>query len=176
MADTAQIDLHDYIAAVPDFPKPGIIFRDLCPLLQAPAAFQVAIEQMAERVRGAGAQRLVAIESRGFLFAAPLAQRLGLPLALARKPGKLPRAKRRASYALEYGEDSLELHEDAVLPGEAVVIIDDLLATGGTVGAACELIEGLGARVAMILVLIELDALGGAERLAPRPVQTLLHY
>lgn len=173
---TGDIDIKALVRSVPDFPKPGILFRDLSPVLGDPAAFDQVQRSLAERARELGAQRVVCIESRGFIFGAPLARELGLPLTLVRKPGKLPAAVDRVSYALEYGEDTLEMHQDALVAGEQVVVVDDLLATGGTLGAACRLVEGRGAVVAGVLVVIELTGLEGAARLAPRPVVSLLQY
>ena len=171
-----EIDLKALVRSVPDFPKPGILFRDLSPVLDQPAAFAEVQARLAELARATGAQRVICIESRGFLFGAPLARDLNLPLSLVRKPGKLPAAVDRVSYALEYGEDALEMHHDAVRPGERVVVVDDLLATGGTVEAACKLVEGRGAIVTGVLVVIELVALEGVQRLRPRPVHSLLKY
>lgn len=171
-----EFDLKSLVRSVPDFPKPGILFRDLSPVLAQPEAFAAVQAQLAAAARSVGAQRVVCIESRGFIFGAPLALDLKLPLSLVRKPGKLPAAVDRVAYALEYGEDALEMHHDSVLPGERVVVVDDLLATGGTVEAACTLVEGRGAQVAAVLVVIELMALEGAARLRPRVVHSLLKY
>lgn len=164
------------IRDVPDFPKPGILFKDITPVLQTPAAFNAVLDMFAEIVRGASATHIVGIESRGFIFGAPLATRLGLPFVLARKPGKLPAQTRSVEYALEYGTDTLEMHTDALGEGDTAVIVDDLLATGGTAEAACRLVEGGGAQVAAVIVLIELSFLEGVSRLGGRPVHALLRY
>ena len=169
-------DLKSLIAEVPDFPKAGILFRDITPVLANPVAFNQVTDALCGLARLAGATHIAGIESRGFLFGVGVAQRLSLPFVPVRKPGKLPRATRRAEYALEYGTDAVEMHVDAVAPGDRVVVVDDLLATGGTAEAACRLIEACGAHVGAVLVVIELGALGGVERLAPRPVHALLRY
>ena len=168
------IDLSTYIQDVPDFPKPGIVFKDITPLLAEPRAFAHAIERMAARVEPPDV--VVAIESRGFLFGAGLALRWHVPLVPARKPGKLPRATVRETYALEYGQDSLEMHSDALRPGGRVLIVDDLLATGGTAAAVTRLVERMGAQVTALLFLIELRGLGGRERLADHPVEALIEF
>jgi len=168
------IDLRTYIQDVPDFPKPGIVFKDITPLLAEPRAFAHAIERMAARVEPPDV--VVAIESRGFLFGAGLALRWHVPLVPARKPGKLPRATVRETYALEYGQDSLEMHSDALRPGGRVLIVDDLLATGGTAAAVTRLVERMGAQVTALLFLIELRGLGGRERLADHAVEALIEF
>ena len=137
----ADLQLTDYIRSIPDFPKPGILFRDITPLLANPAAFQQAIGQMADHVRGRPIDAIAAVEARGFLFAAPLAVQLQASLIPIRKPGKLPFETRSHTYELEYGTDTLEMHVDAAQPGSQVLVVDDLLATGGTVQACCQLIE-----------------------------------
>jgi adenine phosphoribosyltransferase len=167
-------DLGRFIRDVPDFPRKGIVFKDITPLLADPGAFVAALEQMAAPLRRAEA--VVAIESRGFIFGAGLALRWQVPLVLARKPGKLPAATVREAYALEYGEDALEMHADALRRGQGVVIVDDLLATGGTALATARLVERLGARVLGIASLVELTGLGGRSRLAAYPVHSVLHY
>ena len=129
------MDLKEYIANVPDFPKPGILFRDITPLLQSPKAFRYAIDQIKDRIPEAGVDAFVAIDARGFLIAAPLAIELGKPLIPVRKEGKLPRQSVKVRYGLEYGSDAMELHTDAVAHGERVLVVDDLLATGGTARA-----------------------------------------
>lgn len=168
------LDLREWIRDVPDFPRPGIVFKDITPLLAEPRAFAHAIERMAARVTPPDV--VVAIESRGFLFGAGLALRWHVPLVPARKPGKLPRTTVRESYALEYGEDALELHSDALHPGSRVVVVDDLLATGGTAGAVTRLVERMGAEVSALLFLIELRGLGGREKLADHPVEALIEF
>ena len=171
-----MINLDDFIRDVPDFPKPGIVFKDITPLLAAPEALKGAVEAMTRIAEELGATRILGIESRGFIFGAPMACDMGLPFILARKPGKLPYDKVSVEYALEYGTDTLEMHVDSVSPGDKVVIVDDLLATGGTAAAVCRLVEEQGAEVAGVVVAIELEFLSGAERLAPRPVLSLLKY
>ncbi len=165
-------DLARYIRDVPDFPRPGVIFKDITPLLADPGAFGAALDRMAAPLPRPEA--VVAIESRGFVFGAGLALRWGVPLVLARKPGKLPAAAIREAYALEYGEDALEMHADALAPGQGVVIVDDLLATGGTALATAHLVERLGARVLGIGFLVELVGLGGRERLAAYPTHAVI--
>jgi adenine phosphoribosyltransferase len=171
-----MIDLRSLIRDIPDFPKAGILFRDITPVLGHAEAFGVVVEALAGLVRVHGATRVVGIESRGFILGTPVAARLGLPFVPVRKPGKLPHERTRVEYALEYGTDALEMHVDAVEPGDRVVIIDDLLATGGTADAACRLVEQSDATVAAVLVMIELRDLGGEARLAPRQVYSLLKY
>jgi adenine phosphoribosyltransferase len=168
------IDLRRYIRDVPDFPKQGIVFKDITPLLLDPHAFRESIARLAARV--ARPDVVVAIESRGFLFGAGLALQWGLPFVPARKFGKLPGRTVREVYSLEYGEDTLEIHADAILRGARVVIVDDLLATGGTAAATARLVEQLGGQIAALLFVIELRGLGGREALAAHPVEALLEY
>jgi adenine phosphoribosyltransferase len=167
-----SIDLRAYIRDVPDFPKKGVVFKDITPLLRAPRAFADSIARLAERV--APPDAVVAIESRGFLFGAGLALRWQVPLVPARKFGKLPGRTVREVYSLEYGEDTLEIHADALAAGSRVVIVDDLLATGGTAAATARLVEQLQGRIEAFLFLIELAGLGGREALAAYPVEALL--
>lgn len=167
------------IRVVPDFPRPGIQFRDITPLIADPARFSDAVAIMAARVSVLNADAIVAVEARGFLFGAPLALRLGLPLVPVRKPGKLPGETHMIAYGLEYGSDRLELHVDALSAGNRAVIIDDLLATGGTVIAAADLVRRTGAVVAGAAFLAELTTLGGRARLEAAgagPVVSLLRY
>ncbi|MEK6805174.1 MAG: adenine phosphoribosyltransferase [Pseudomonadota bacterium] len=164
------------IRDVPDFPKPGILFKDITPLLADAGGFALAIEQLAIRVRPHAPAALVAIESRGFIFGAALAQQLKLPLLLVRKPGKLPAKKVSLGYQLEYGSDQIEMHADAVIKGQTYVIVDDVIATGGTAAAAARLIEMQGGRVACCAFLIELGFLKGRERLANHTVASVLQY
>jgi len=171
-----MLDLKKFIRDIPDFPKEGITFHDITPLLKNSAAFEAAIDRMAESLNGHKIDYLVGIESRGFIFASPLAIKLGAGLVIVRKPGKLPYVTINASYDLEYGTDSLEVHQDAIHDGSKVVLIDDLLATGGTAAAAGDLIEQLGGEVAGYCFLVELTDLGGKEKLAPRPVWSVLQY
>jgi adenine phosphoribosyltransferase len=169
-------ELRAAIRDVPDFPKPGILFKDITPLLAEPRAFRSIIERLAERVEAHGADSLVAIESRGFLFGSALAVRLGLPLQLIRKPGKLPYETVSVSYQLEYGSDRVEIHVDAIEAGRAYAVIDDLVATGGTAAAAADLIEMQRGRVACCAFVIELSFLRGRDRLGARPVESLIEF
>ena len=168
------MDLRSYIRDVPDFPRKGILFKDITPLIGDPAAFAEAVRQLAARVKKPDA--VVAIESRCFIFGAPLAQAWNVPFVPARKFGKLPGKTVRQVYSLEYGEDTLELHADALKRGWEVVVVDDLLATGGTAGATIALVEQLGARVSAALFAIELVGLGGRQKLAPARVEALLQF
>ena len=170
------MDLKRFVRDVPDFPKPGILFKDITPLLRDAFALRASVEQLAARLKGQQIDAIVGIESRGFLFAATLALQLGLGLIPLRKPNKLPHAKVRESYALEYGTDALEMHEDAIRKEDRIALVDDLLATGGTMGAACKLVERCGASVVACLFVIELAALKGRERLGGRKVESLLIY
>lgn len=166
------------IGAVPDFPEPGILFRDITPVLASPetlhAAMDLHLHHLADLV--GAVDRVLAIESRGFLFGMGVAERLGIGFVPVRKPGKLPRPTVERSYALEYGTDRLQCHADAIGAGDRVVVVDDLLATGGTANAACELAEELGGHVVANLFLIELEALGGRARLDPRRVESIIRY
>ena len=170
------MELKSVIRDVPDFPKPGILFRDITPVLSDPAAFRCSVDGLADLIDGTGFDRLAAIESRGFLFAAPLADRLDKGLTILRKPGKLPCDSVSVSYDLEYGSATLEAHRDSLAAGERVVIVDDLLATGGSAAAAGELIRKLGGEVAAYLFLVELTGLEGAKRLDDAPVFSLVNY
>ena len=167
-------DLRRFIRDVPDFPTPGILFRDITPLLASPEAFGAAVEAMADPFRGGTAAKVVGIEARGFMFGAAVARELGLGFVPARKPGKLPGRTEKIAYGLEYGSDGLEIHADAFSPGDSVVVVDDVLATGGTAAAAAELVERLGARVVALVFCIELAALGGRDRLSGRPAHSVL--
>jgi adenine phosphoribosyltransferase len=174
-SDAEKIELlKSRIRDIPDFPQPGVLFRDITPLLADPAAFRVAIDGMAAPF--AGIQHIVAIESRGFILGAPVAYRLNAGLVLVRKVGKLPAATIREEYGLEYGANTVEIHSDAIRPGERVIIVDDVLATGGTVRAAANLVERLGATVVGISLLIEIGFLGGRERLTGYDVSSLITY
>lgn len=168
--------LSDLIRNVPDFPIPGIQFKDITTLLGNGPAFQQVVNQLVERYRNRGITAIVGIESRGFIFSAPLAYALGVGLVPVRKPGKLPSATYKIEYALEYGTNTLEIHRDAFEPGARVVVVDDLLATGGTVDAACRLAEMAGAQVEEVAFLIELEFLHGREKLGGRPVFSLIRY
>ncbi len=170
------VDLKQYIADVPDFPQPGILFRDITPLLGSPEALGAALRELEDRARETRPDVIAGIESRGFLFGMPLAERLGTGFVPIRKPGKLPRETLRESYSLEYGENTIEMHRDAVRPGQRVLVVDDLLATGGTAAAAANLVRRAGGEVAGWLFLVELAALGGRERLAGAPVLSVVVY
>ena len=171
-----RMDLKEHIREIPDFPTPGILFRDITPLLGNPDAFRRAVDQLAERFASEPFDAVVAIESRGFVFAAPLAYRLGLPLVPVRKAGKLPFDTHSVTYALEYGSDSLEVHVDAISEGSRALIVDDLLATGGTAAATVRLVERSGARVAGLAFVIELRDLGGRDALAGYRVESLVTW
>jgi len=176
MTKNSNLDLTTFIRAIPDFPKPGILFRDITPLLGDPGAFEETIERMADLVKGERIDALVAAEARGFIFAAPLALALGAAFVPVRKPGKLPYETHSYSYDLEYGSDTLHMHTDAIKPGARVWIVDDLLATGGTVEACIKLLSNFQANVVGALFCIELEFLQGRERLAPHRVEALLKY
>ncbi len=163
------------IRDVPDFPKPGILFKDVTPLIGDGAAFRVTTDLLAERVAARTPELIVGIESRGFIFGAALAERLGVGFVPVRKPGKLPFRTHRETYALEYGTDALEMHEDAV-ENRRCLIVDDLLATGGTAAATARLVERQGGTVDAFAFVIELDFLNGRQRLGDRPVHSLLHF
>jgi adenine phosphoribosyltransferase len=169
------MDLKDHIRAVPDFPKPGILFYDISTLLMHPQAWRATVERMGEAISPHAPDLLVGIESRGFLTAAPLALHLGLGFIMVRKQGKLPGKTIRFTYDLEYGSDTIEVQADAVKPGQRVVILDDLLATGGTMQAAVELLRGLGAEVVGAACIVELRFLEGRSRLDV-PVSALVSY
>ncbi|HEX3726194.1 MAG TPA: adenine phosphoribosyltransferase [Pirellulales bacterium] len=159
------MDLTRYIRAIPDFPKPGILFRDITPLLREPAALREAVQRLAEPYRQAKIDIVAAAEARGFIFAAPLALELNVGFVPVRKPGKLPFDTHSFRYDLEYGSDTLEIHRDGIAAGQRVLLVDDLLATGGTIEACCRLSEAAGANVAGCAFLIELVGLAGAKRL-----------
>ena len=168
------VSLTALVRDVPDFPQPGIMFRDITPLLGNGDALRDAVDALARAYDGVDS--VIGIESRGFILGAPVAYALGVGMVPVRKLGRLPRATERADYALEYGTNTVEIHADALQPGERVLIVDDVLATGGTAAATAELVERLGATVVGIAVLIELRGLGGRERLANYPVTSLLQY
>ena len=176
MPESARLNLADYIRSIPDFPKPGILFRDITPLLASPDAFQQAICQMAQYVGNRRVDVVAAAEARGFIFAAPLAVRLHAGLVPIRKPGKLPSKTMSHTYSLEYGKDTLEIHADAIKPGDRVLVVDDLLATGGTVDACCRLIEKAGGTVVACLFLIELAGLGGVSKISRYDTFSLIKY
>ena len=169
-------DLIDYIRTINDFPKPGIGFKDITTLLKDARAFEMAIQEMERRLTGKTIDKVVGIESRGFIFGAPLALRLGAGFVPARKPKKLPAKTVREEYALEYGADALEIHADAISNIESVVIVDDLLATGGTAAATARLVEKLGGTIVGIGFLIELEFLQGRKKLGGYDVFSLIRY
>src|SRR5438309_8849508 len=170
------MDLKDKIRHVPDFPRAGILFYDITTLLQDPMGFHAAIDSLALPFAGQGIDLVVGIESRGFIFGSAVADRIGAGFSPIRKAGKLPSSCVRATYDLEYGTDSLEMHDDAVRPGQRVLIVDDLLATGGTARAATDLVRRLGGEVHALAFLIELVALNGRRRLEGEQIHTVLKY
>src|SRR5215471_21064123 len=165
-----------YIRDIPDFPRPGILFKDITPLLAEPSAFQRAIDLMAEHYEPQAIDAVAAAEARGFLFAAPLALEMKKPLIPLRKPGKLPYRTHALQYDLEYGSAELQVHVDGVPPGAHVLLVDDLLATGGTLQAGCQLVEKAGGKVAGCAVLVELEFLRGRQRLHPHEVFSVVQY
>jgi adenine phosphoribosyltransferase len=170
------MDLARYIRDIPDFPKPGVLFKDITPLLASPQALHEAIHRLVVHYLPMKIDSIAAAEARGFLIAAPLALSLNKPLVPLRKPGKLPYTTHKSQYDLEYGSAELHVHVDGFQPGDNVLLVDDVLATGGTMTAAVDLIEKSGAKVCSIAVLIELTFLGGRERLKPHDVVPLLRY
>jgi len=164
------------IRDVPDFPKKGILFKDITTLCKEPALFQRMVDLMGHRYIGKGIDLVVGIEARGFVVGAALAYKIGAGVVLVRKPGKLPHKTHKASYSLEYGKDSLEIHQDAITPGQNVVIADDLLATGGTAGAVASLVRQMGGNIVECAFIVELDELNGREKLKPHPVYSLIKY
>lgn len=164
------------IRNVPDFPKPGIMFKDIHPVMENPKALQEVVDLLAADAKAKGADVIVGIESRGFIFGVPIALQLGLPFAMARKLGKLPYERISEEYALEYGTATIEMHVDAVKPGQKAYVVDDLLATGGTAAAAARLVERLEGRVVGFGFMIELSFLNGAHTLINYPVTSLLQY
>lgn len=170
------MDLKKYIRDIPDFPKPGILFKDITPLLATPAAFEYSIDQLAQRYQNKKIDAIAAAEARGFLLAAPLALILKKPLVPLRKPGKLPYQTKSYQYDLEYGSAELHMHIDAVKPGDQVLLVDDVLATGGTMVAACKLAEQADAKVAGCAFLIDLAFLGGDKKLVGYELFSLIRY
>jgi len=168
------MDLEKYIRDIPDFPTKGIIFKDITPLLADAGALDEAVRRLAEPYEGTGVECVAAVESRGFIFGAAVARQLGAGFVPIRKPGKLPHETVSKEYSLEYGTDAVEIHTDAVSPGSKVLMIDDLLATGGTMAAACELVASLGGRIVGIAFLIELGFLNGRAKLAGYDLHTLI--
>jgi adenine phosphoribosyltransferase len=170
------MELKQYIRDIPDFPKPGILFKDITPLLSEPEAFQEAVNALCQVGKGREVNSIAAAEARGFLFAAPMALQMKLPLVPLRKPGKLPYRTYAFQYALEYGNAELHVHVDGVQEGARVLVVDDLLATGGTMKAACHLVEKAGGQVAGCAVFIELEFLNGRETLKPYEVFSVIQY
>ena len=168
--------IRDSIRAIPDYPKPGITFRDISPLLQSKDAFKSTIEAFAQRYQELGIDQIAAVEARGFIFGAAVADRLGAGFVPIRKPNKLPSTTIQTSYELEYGEGSLEIHDDAIDKGQKVLIVDDLLATGGTAQAAVQLIKKLGGIVQGVVFLIELEGLKGRSKLLDENIVSILKY
>lgn len=171
-----EILAKNLIRDVPDFPKEGVLFKDITPVLQHPAAFAEAVDLLAQDARAKGAEAVVGIESRGFIFGTPIALQLGVPFAPARKLGKLPYERISEEYALEYGTNTVEMHVDAVSPGSRVYVVDDLLATGGTAAATARLVERLGATVCGFGFLVELLFLEGRKNLLQYPIHALIDY
>jgi adenine phosphoribosyltransferase len=170
------MDLKSYIRKIPDFPKPGIVFIDITTLVKDPAAFQAAVDALVEPFAGEKIDVVLAAEARGFIFGGAVACRLGAGFVPVRKPGKLPAETVERTYDLEYGTDTVAVHRDAIQPGDRVLVLDDLLATGGTVNACCDLVEELGGEVVACAFLIELSFLPGRKKLEGRRVVTLLDY
>ena len=171
-----KTDLRRYIRNIEDFPKPGVIFRDITPLLLDPRATDEALDQLCDQAKGLGITKVAAIESRGFFFGSLIAHRLGVGYIPVRKKGKLPFTTLSVTYDLEYGTDTLEIHTDAIVPGDRVLIHDDVLATGGTARAAVELVEKAGGQVVLLSFLMELKALGGREKLSGHSVKCLMDF
>ncbi len=170
------MDLREWIRDVPDFPKKGILFKDITTLLKDREAFRMSIEMMGDLYRDVPVDKIIAVESRGFIFGSALAYNMGTGFIPVRKPGKLPAATERVTYELEYGTDSLEIHKDAIQPGERVLIVDDLLATGGTAAGVAKLVEKLQGKVAGVAFLIELSFLNGRDKLRGYDVRSLLVF
>ena len=171
-----MLELRSFIRDVPDFPKPGILFKDITPLLANPSALAFAVEMLCNPFRGQGIQAVIGAESRGFIFGTAIAQALSCGFVPVRKPGKLPSEKLALTYDLEYGQDTLEIHKDAIKPGQKCVLVDDLLATGGTMNACCDMVETLGGNIVGIAVLIELMFLKGRERFGKYDVESAIKY
>ena len=170
------MDLKGFIREVPDFPKAGILFKDITTLLADAEALRATIEQLAQPYRNEAVDLVVGIESRGFIFGTALAHQLGVGFVPIRKPGKLPAEAISAEYELEYGTDKIEIHTDAIAEGQKIAIVDDLLATGGTMAAACQLVSELQGEIVGISFVIELDFLNGRAKLGDWPIHTLIHY
>jgi adenine phosphoribosyltransferase len=171
-----NINLKDYIRDIPDFPKEGILFRDIMPLLSNAQALSVAVIALSDAFRDAGVDYVAAVEARGFIFGSAVAKELGVGFIPLRKKGKLPYKTESVTCDLEYGTDTIEVHSDAIKPGDKILMIDDLLATGGTMAAACELVEKLGGEIAGLTFVIELTALGGRKKLTKYPIHVIVTY
>ena len=171
-----MIDLKKIIRDVPNFPKPGIVFKDITPLLANPEGFKQVIDTFAERYKNQKLKAIVGVESRGFIFASALAYALNTGVVLIRKNGKLPAETIKQSYTLEYGKDHIEIHKDSILPGDPVLLMDDVLATGGTANASCELIQKMGGKLLEVAFVIELGFLNGRENLKGKEIFSLLQY
>lgn len=175
--ETTMVDqLKKSIRDVPDFPKKGILFKDITTLCKEPAMFNRMVDLLGHRYIGRKIDLVVGIEARGFIVGAALAYKIGAGVVLVRKPGKLPHKTHKASYSLEYGTDTLEIHQDAIQPGQNVIIADDLLATGGTASAVAGLVAGMGANIVECAFIVELEELKGKEKLSPHPVFSLIKY
>ena len=168
--------LEDYIITIPDFPEPGVLFRDVTSVIEDPEGFKLAIDEMDKLIGDTDFDMIVGAEARGFIFGAPLAYKRGKGLALVRKKGKLPRETVSVDYDLEYGSATVELHKDTIKPGQKVILVDDLLATGGTIGASAKLVESLGGVVVKAIFLIELEGLNGRAKLADYDVNSVVSY
>lgn len=168
--------IEEYVRTIPDFPEPGIMFRDVTSVIQDPDGFKLAIDSMIQLLDGVDFDVVVGAESRGFIFGAPIAYALGKAFVPIRKKGKLPCETISADYELEYGHATIEMHKDAILPGQKVVVVDDLIATGGTIEAGCKLIEQLGGEIVKVLFLMELAGLKGREKLAKYDVASVITY
>ncbi|MBR4513921.1 MAG: adenine phosphoribosyltransferase [Lachnospiraceae bacterium] len=166
----------DYIKSIPDFPKPGIVFRDVTSVLESPEGFKLAMDEMIKRLEGVEFDLIAGAEARGFIFGAPIAYALGKGFIPVRKKGKLPRETVSMAYELEYGTAEIEIHKDAIKPGDRIVIVDDLIATGGTIAATTKLIEELGGEVVKALFLIELPELGGRAKLEKYDVESIVSF
>ena len=173
---TQRINLQQYIRSIPDWPKPGILFRDITPLLADPKAFAAAVDALCEGFTKADVDYVAAVEARGFIFGAAVASKLKVGFVPIRKKGKLPFKTESITYALEYGTDTLQVHSDAIEKGSKILMVDDLLATGGTMAAACKLIEKIGGQIVAISFLIELADLAGREKLGKYNIKTVISY
>lgn len=168
--------VEDYVTSIPDFPKPGIIFRDVTTVIESPEGLKLAIDEMQSKLDGVDFDVIAGLESRGFIFGTPIAYNMGKGFVAVRKKGKLPRKTISVSYDLEYGSAEMEMHVDSIKPGQKVVLIDDLIATGGTIEAACKLVEQLGGEVVKIIFLMELAGLNGRARLSKYDVDSVIVY